>query len=300
MSALPIMPFDPAWLEQSQAFFHDDPRLAKARMQLLMACFRGSPAATIPKSIRYVMQTTGLAEDQVREHWALLTEGMSTSPEGRLVHDGMRSIWDALSSRYSKALEEFAAASVMAQQDPEQFALVAVESAKPKARGKTGLPKGFGFQMYPELIGYAHSIGCITDEDKAWIMQSYVDYIESRDERAKSWPAHFRTWARRQIEQFRAVPPSRQARPGTSVAVGARASFPAAAHRKEASAEHNLAMLVGAGGGGGVGASRQPQGEVIDVQVTPGRTNGPGERIDPLAAMMSRTAERPARAPHVG
>lgn len=250
MSALPYMPLDPAWLEGSQAFFHEDPRLARARMQLLLACWRGVPAASIPNAPAYVAGLTHLPPQDVETHWELLTEGMAVTSEGRLRHEAMHALWEGMSTRYGTVIDDFATATAMSMQDSEQFSLVAVEGGKAKSKkaptGKTQLPKGFGYQMYPDLIAFVHGLGCTEDEDKSWMMKSYLDYCESRGELAKGWQAHFRLWSRRQIEHFKAVPPSKR-QMGMTV-VGGRPATVIAPSRAEAATQRNLERFARAGG----------------------------------------------------
>jgi hypothetical protein len=207
--ALPLFSFSPAWVEQSAAFVHPDARLGKAFIKLLMAAWRSCPAGTIPASHQYIADATNLSLEVVDEHYTTLTDGFVLQ-DGRLRHAQMGHLLDTMAGRFGKALEEFALSSAMAVQDPDQFSLIAVEAASAKAKGKTKLPKGFGFEAHPELIEWASLHGFPQPEDRAWIMEKFIDYSLKKDSRWVNWASAFRNWSTKELE-FGSLPPSRAA-----------------------------------------------------------------------------------------
>src|SRR5207249_2575153 len=75
LAAMPYFMFAPAWVEQSSAFQHEDPRLAKAYIKLLIAAWRGCPAGSVPSSHSYIADATALPLEIVGEHYVTLTDG---------------------------------------------------------------------------------------------------------------------------------------------------------------------------------------------------------------------------------
>ena len=99
-------------------------------------------------------------------------------------------------------------ALAMVAQDPEQFSLMSVEAGKSgsKLRGKTMMPKGFGFELHPELRGWCAENGYPAPNQQTYAMAAFIDYATTRGEKYKDWAATFRTWARNEIA-YRKYPP---------------------------------------------------------------------------------------------
>jgi hypothetical protein len=211
LSALRWFTLDPAWIEQSAAFCDPDSRIGPAYLKVLLAAWRGLPAATVPASHRYLAQVTGLDLELVGHKYSELTEGFVLLADGRLHHVQMEKLALQMLDRYGRDIEEHGLAAAMAVQDPERFSLVAVESAKAStARGRRSLPRGFGFEMHPELRRWCESHGYPTPEDQDWAMEGFINHIQARNELAKDWAAKFKEWAQREIG-FGRLPPSRRA-----------------------------------------------------------------------------------------
>lgn len=228
LSALRWFTLDPAWIEQSTAFSDPDPRIGTAYLRVLLAAWRGLPAATVPASHRYLAQVTGLDQDVVGQKYAELTEGFVLLADGRLHHVQMEKLALQMLDRYGKDIEEHGLAAAMAVQDPERFALVGTESARAStARGRRTLPRGFGFEMHPELREWCAVHGYPTPEDQDWVMEGFLNYIQARNEVAKDWAAKFREWAQREIT-FGRLPPSCRpgAQGGLSLIQGSRNGVP--------------------------------------------------------------------------
>lgn len=211
LAALRWFTLDPAWVEQSQAFCDPDPRISAGYMRLLLAAWRGLPAATIPASHRYISQITGLDAVVVAEKFDVLTEGFQLLATGRLHHTQMEHLALRVLDRYGKEIEEYGLAAAMAQQDPERFSMVVTETARSGVRGRRSLPKGFGFQMFPDLRDWCAGHGYPTTEDQDWAMEAFIDFSQARNDQAKDWAAQFKVWAAKELSYGR-VPPSR--RPG--------------------------------------------------------------------------------------
>jgi hypothetical protein len=175
------------------------------------------PAATIPSSHRYIAQVTGLDVAVVGEKFAVLTEGFVLLSDGRLHHQQLEKHALRIMGRYGKDVEEHALAAAMALQDPEGFALVSVETAGSKARGRRALPRQFGFESNPDLRDWCAQNGYPTPQDQDWVMAGFVDYSLARNELSKDWAAAFRLWATKEISYGR-LPPS--------LRVGAQAGLP--------------------------------------------------------------------------
>lgn len=203
LSVLPWFALDPAWIEQSAAFADPDPRMGCAYIRLLLAAWRGAPAGTVPSTHRYLAQVTGLEADVVAQRWSVLTEGFTTSADGRLHHERMERLAQRLADRYGKDLEEFTLSAAMTIQDPEHFALVAPEAARGTARGKRSLPRGFGYEMFPQLRHWCAAQGYPRSQDQDWVMSRFIDYATARGEHAKDWCAAFRLWAAREFSYGR-------------------------------------------------------------------------------------------------
>lgn len=202
-SALPLMPLDPSWIEQHPAFFHDDPRLAKAALQLLFAAWRGVPAATIPASHAYIAQACALPRELVTEHYVVLTHGFVLGDDGVLHHSHLAHVVDELGKRYGKEIEQYSMSMVMAAQDPEEFAVGSVEGKSTKRpRGKTKLPRDFGWQLMPGMEDHLATIGYAAANQRAWLMNDFMDYCSSRGILSQDWTAEFRRYAANQIASF--------------------------------------------------------------------------------------------------
>jgi hypothetical protein len=207
LAGLPLLPINPAWIEQSAAFRHADPRIALAYVKLVIAAWRGSPAASIPAAHSYLASATGLPLDVVGQEFMTLTEGYELRDDGRLHHIQLANVLAGVVSRYGSVLDEFMLSATMSAQDPEQFALVAAEGAKPTTKGKRPLPRGFGYDMHPGLREWARSTHFPEERDQDWIMRKFLDYCASRNPSYKDWEATFRTWAEKEVVSFKAVPP---------------------------------------------------------------------------------------------
>jgi hypothetical protein len=209
LCALRWFTIDPSWIEQSAAFSDPDPRMAAAYMRLLLAAWRGLPAATVPAAHRHLAQVTGLDVATVGEKFAVLTEGFVLLADGRLHHEQMEKLAMTMLDRYGKEIEEHALAAAMALQDPERFQMVAVEGARSGAKGKRTLPRGFGFSMHPELREWCAGHGYPTPGDQDWAMEGFLNFSQARNDTAKDWAAQFKVWATKELTYGR-LPPSRQ------------------------------------------------------------------------------------------
>lgn len=210
ISLLPYMPFNPAWVEQSAAFIHPDPLVAVAAMKLLFAAWRGMPVGSIPSSHAYIASATGCSIDFVSKHYLDLTEGYELQENGRLQHVQLAKICTMMLDQYSTEIEAYALSVVMATQDPENIGLVSLNGlSKRVSRGKTALPKGFGYETCEQdLRGWCEQNGYPGEENQEWIMSKFIDYAKARDERQKDWAAAFRVWAGNEISRFRRLPPN--------------------------------------------------------------------------------------------
>lgn len=243
LSALPYFPLDPSWIEQSEAFRHPEPRMAAAFIRVMLAAWRGMPAASIPASHAYLAQVTNLPLEVVGRHFAVLTEGFELLEDGRLHHVQLAKLTGQISSRYGREVEEFALAAAMSLQAPEQFALVAVEPAKAATKGKRTLPKGFGYAMYPELEQWHAANGFPTPEDRAWIMSRFVDYCAAKNPAYKDWIAACRTWSSNELSYHPHLLPSAR---GRSLAVAGKANpfvERAARGRGDIARDHNTSVF---------------------------------------------------------
>jgi hypothetical protein len=206
LSSLPWFTLDPAWVEQSAAFTDADPRMPAAYIRLLLAAWRGLPAATIPASHQYIAQVTGLDVGRVGEKFEVLTEGFELLSDGRLHHAQMERLALRLGERFGADIEELSVSAAMAVQDPQRFALVAAETAGAGTRGRRSLPKGFGYEMHPQLRHWCAEQGFDASQDQQWLMDRFIDYSVARGERAKDWAAAFRSWAARELSYGRRPP----------------------------------------------------------------------------------------------
>ncbi len=220
MSLLPYMPFDPAWVEHSAAFVHEDARVARAALRLLFAAWRGTPTGSIPSSHSFVASATGAPQEFVAEHYVVLTEGFELGEDGLLHHVGLSRICSQMRENYSKEIDAYALSVAMSMQDPDNLGVMSTETvAKRTVRGKTALPKGFGFESCSEdLRSWCDDHGYVGAVDQAYIMEKFIDYAKSRDQRNKDWAAAFRTYATDEISRFRRYPPGS----GATTAQGVR------------------------------------------------------------------------------
>ena len=263
LSLLPFMPLDPAWIEQAESFRHPDPRMLKASLKLLFAAWRGAPAASIPSSHSYIAEATGLPQDLVAERYITLTDGFELGEDGRLHHLAMTAICTKMMEGYGPEIESYTVALAMVAQDPEQFSLMSVEAGKTgsKLRGKTLLPKGFGFDSHPELRPWCGDNGYPAPNQQTFVMAAFVDWTTSRGDKYKDWASTFRTWARNEISYRKYPPPPEwpvghpgvtgqmvQRMPGGPGAAfaGLSRSRTAPATRGEQALDHNRS-LMGAG-----------------------------------------------------
>lgn len=244
VGALPLFTFAPAWIEQSAAFVHPDARLGKAYLKLLLAAWRSAPAGTLPASHQYLAEVTGLPLALVDEHYTTLTDGFELV-DARLRHTRLAAHLDMMVARFGKSLEEFALSTAIAAQNPEQFSLVTVEAAGTRARGKCGLPKGFGYEAHPELIDWAAKHGFPEPGDRAWVMERFIDYSLKKGSKWVSWPAAFRNWAVKDMQEFGNIPPSQvKGLPPRPAGASPFARFNGGASKGEVARDHNVDVFA--------------------------------------------------------
>lgn len=209
MGLLPFMPLNPAWLEHSSAFIHPDPLVFKAALRLLFAAWRGAPAGAIPSSHAFLASATAMDITFVSKNYVAMTEGFELREDGLLHHVQLSKICREMRENYAKEIDAYALSVAMSTQDPANLGLVNTEAAGRKIpRGKSALPRGFGYDsIADDLRGWCLTHGYPTLEDQQYIMEKFIDYAKSRDERNKDWSAAFRTWATNEIS-FRRFPPS--------------------------------------------------------------------------------------------
>lgn len=205
--AMPYLMLDPAWVEQSQAFLHADARLAKGYLALIVAAWRGAPAGSIPASHAFLAQASGLPLEAVGEHYDILTEAFELRG-GRLHHIHMSAMAERLMSKHGAAIEEFTLSTAMAAQAPDLFGVAVVESAKSRTGAKRAMPKGFGYDSNPEIETWAAANGYPEPEDRAWIMERFIEGARSKGFKYVDWAAAFRVWAKKEINDFGRKPPS--------------------------------------------------------------------------------------------
>lgn len=227
LSALTYFPIHPSWIEQSEAFFHEDSRIFKAYMKVLLAAWRGQPCGSVPSSFTYLAEVTGLPVAMVEECYGALTGGFELLSDKRFHHVQMSALGAQLQDRYGREIGEFALSTAMAVQEPDLFGVVCVEAATPKAKGKCSVPKNFGYTIHPQLSDWARENGYPTQEDQRWVMARFHDYCQAKAVVGKDWPATFRNWAGNELLWGR-MPPSRQQSgrsTGPDVALDRRPSF---------------------------------------------------------------------------
>lgn len=208
-SLLPFMPFDPAWIEQGVAFCHPDPRMLKAAVKLLFAAWRGAPVASIPSAHSYIAEVTGLPPELIAERYVALTDGFVLREDGRLHHTFLAQICAKMTEGYGAEIDAYTVALAMVAQDPEQFSLMSVEAGKAgsKLKGKTLLPKGFGFDAHPEMRAWCFENDYPAPNQQRWVMEKFIDYAMARGDKQKDWVRTFYTYARNEISYGRPAPP---------------------------------------------------------------------------------------------
>lgn len=205
--AMPYLMLDPAWVEQSQAFLHSDARLAKGYLALIVAAWRGAPAGSVPASHAYLAQASGLPLELIGEHYDVLTEGFELRG-GRLHHIYLSSMSERLMSKHGAVIEEFALSTAMTAQAPDLFGVAVVESSKSRTGAKRAMPKGFGYDSNPELEIWAAANGFPQPEDRAWILERFIEGSKAKGFKYSDWAAAFRVWAKKEINDFGRKPPS--------------------------------------------------------------------------------------------
>ena len=243
---LPLMPMHPAWLEQSPAFGAGGAML-KGYVRLLFAAWRGLPVGSVSASHSALAETSGLPVDVVREQFETLTHGFSLHGDGRLYHDALAHMAEAMLRAGGKDLERFAASFAVSSQAPEQFGLYATEAASAKPRGKTALPKDFGYDKHPELLDFVVERGVTDLAAQAELMDEFCTWARSKDERYKDWAAAFMNSVRRRLERATAGGAGRAA-PGGLRWSRSSGLQPGAPSRGEAAAARNAALFDLLGG----------------------------------------------------
>lgn len=209
LAVLPFVPMHPAWVEQSDAFFHEDPRIFKAYCKVLLAAWRGQPCGSIPSSFTYLAELTCLPMDVVEKAYPALTQGFDLLGDKRFHHREMAALAQALLDRYGKQIDDFAMSQAMSAQAPDLFAVSGAEPARASTKGRRLMPKDFGYDMHPGLREWAAANGYPTQEDQDWVMRRFHDYCGQKAPMYTKWDAAFRNWAENEILYGR-VPPSRQ------------------------------------------------------------------------------------------
>lgn len=205
---LPYMPLDPSWIEHSLAFLHEDRRMLNAYIRLLFAAWRGAPAGSIPATTAYLAMATGMTQEFISEHMEILTEGFVKTDNGRLQHIALAKLCGRMSAQYGREIETFALATAMAAQDPDVFGIMNMEATSKRPKGKTIIPKGFGFDSCSDdLRGWCDQNGYCGRENQDWIMNKFIDYATGRGDRQANWMATFRTYAANEITRFHRNPP---------------------------------------------------------------------------------------------
>lgn len=273
LSSLRFFPLEPAWLEQSAAFSHADPRMEGAYMRVLLAAWRGLPAATIPSSHTYIAQVTRLPVDVVGREWGVLTEGFELDDSGRLRHVALAKLASEMQDRYGKEIQEFALAAAMAQQAPDQFSLVAVEGARGKTRGQTFCPRGFSYSMFPGLLEWSLAApnGCKSEADTTWLMNRFHDHIADKNPKTKDWAAYFRNWATKEFSSYTSKGmPSRQAAGSALGRTAGGLGLGPATNRAEATRAHNESVFTRVASGGRTAAAKPQQtAEIFEADGRP-------------------------------
>ena len=205
-SLLPFMPFDPAWIEQGEAFRHPDARMLKASMKLLFAAWRGAPVASIPSSHSYIAEVTGLPPELVAERYVALTDGFVLQDDGRLHHTGLAHVCSKMQESYGAEIDGFTVSLAVVAQDPEQFSLIDGGKSSSKLKGKTLIPKGFGLDSHPGMRAWCFENGYPAPNQQKWLMEKFIDYAVARDDKQKDWVRTFYTYARNELA-YRKYPP---------------------------------------------------------------------------------------------
>jgi len=243
---LPGLPLQPSWIEEHPAFLSAgaDGRYLIGSLRLLLASWRGHPAGSIPASPAFIASCSGLPLDEVRSNFEMLTHGFEQRADGRLHHVGLSALVISMMSLHAKEIQAIQLSMAMTMQDPDQFSLIAPEAAAGrKPRGKTALPKLFGFEAHPNLREWlANEVSYPHPADQDWFMTAFKDFSSARDDRHKDWPSAFRNWVRNSIS-YKKVPPSR----AVEVAGAGRSPFSTlvsrTASRGEQVAERNQALF---------------------------------------------------------
>lgn len=193
---LPLLPLDPAWLEESSAFNSQDASLVRASMLLVIAASRSSHPGALADDEVVLARSAGLSVGEWRASKEVLLSGLEVREiEGvqRWVYPAMLAVYEKINERFGTQIEELLASSALAVQACDQFALTgAVAPAPSRARGKRALPKDFDWT--PELRAKAAEAGYAEPAHQQWVMERFKDAATSKDWRYKDWDATLRNF----------------------------------------------------------------------------------------------------------
>lgn len=213
MAAIGCLPLQATWLQESPAFRSADAAVVRASFQMLDQAWRAVPAGTLPANPGILAPLIGLSEEQLARNFDTLSVGWQLR-DGRIVHDGMYDLALRLWTLQADALDHLSATSPLVTQSPEDFQLVSQEAvgASP-LKGRRRLPPDFG--LTAQLRDWLRSTLLVTEvADQDFLMNKFVDYARTYNEKYANPEAAFRLFASR--ENLRNLP-SRRPAPAAAV-----------------------------------------------------------------------------------
>lgn len=206
MAAVPCLPLQAAWLNESPAFQSPVANVVRAAFQMLDRAWRSIPAGTLPSQPAILAPMVGLTQTEMAQHFEVLTAGWELH-DGRFVHEGLSDLARRIWVSQADALDHLASTAPVVIQAPEEFELVSQDSvAASPLKGKRRLPHDFG--LTPELREWLRTTMFIEDAaDQDFLMNKFLDYARNKNEKYSNPVAGFRLFASR--EDLRRLP-SRQ------------------------------------------------------------------------------------------
>lgn len=187
-------------------FMSGRPEIIRAGLFMLDGAWRNDPQGSLPADFARLALICRLPLADLQENFPILSAGWELRGE-LLIHHELTRIGESLIERFGDELGVMAESAVVAIQGASQeFDLFSPVEIKKRKGGKTAIPKDFAADKASEQA--LQSYGYVTEAQKKWVLQRYIDFAVPRDSRltAAQWQASFRSYAGKSwtLEDFRA------------------------------------------------------------------------------------------------
>lgn len=188
------MPLDNAWLHGNAAFHSGDAKLVRAVLNMLQCAWFSDSPGSLPASRQELSDAIGLTEQELLQHYDVLTVGWELNGDGRLTYEPLQRLALEVIEIHGKDLLRLRARSVAAVAAPDQFDLLPRTTTK--ALGKTKLPAEF--EPSPQTINKLIDEGFTTEKRREWIQEKFCNHYRATGDKLVDWQAAFLNFAKKE------------------------------------------------------------------------------------------------------